>query len=152
MFCDMAVGAPYIEYLPIPPRSMQGTMPFNPSHGMAKKENRWLRALLAFPLAVLAVVSFVVIVGLVPFEPIYEVFRTNIYRPINGGTPIRIMQQLFKVPFIDDFTRVSSFEFVVSRENCFSLMLTFYADYGLWYAITLIESARRANNLTILTP
>nr|BDX35614.1 FAD-dependent monooxygenase StrN [Stachybotrys sp.] len=152
MFCDMAVGAPHIEYLPIPPRSMEGTMPFNPSHGFGKKESPWLRAFIALPLFMLAVVSFVVIVGLVPFDLIKDALEKGVYRPTNGDVPVQLVSELYKVPFIDDFSRVGSIEFLISGQNCFLQMLNFYADYGIWYAITMIESARRANHLSILTP
>ncbi|KFA67205.1 hypothetical protein S40285_06281 [Stachybotrys chlorohalonatus IBT 40285] len=152
LFCDMAIGAPYIEYLPIPPRSMEGTMPFNPSHGFGKKENLWFRALVALPLFVLAFVSFFIISGLVPFDLIRDVLEEGVYRPRNRDAPIHLVQKIYNVPFIDDFTRVGSIEFLISGENCFLQMLNFYADYGIWYAITMIESARRANHLTIITP
>ncbi|KAJ8105786.1 hypothetical protein ONZ43_g7285 [Nemania bipapillata] len=154
LFCDMSVGAPCIEYLPTPPRSITGTMPFNPTHGMTKHEKKWQRAIFAAPLLALAVVSFVVIAGLVPFEPIREVLNQGIYYPENGSSvsQVSIIQRLYQISFVDDFTRIGNLEFVVSRVNCFLLMLSFYADYGVWYAITLIESVRRANHLTILTP
>ncbi|KAK7906569.1 FAD binding domain protein [Apiospora marii] len=152
LFCDMAVGAPCIDYLPIPPRSMQGTMLFNPSHGLGKKENRWLRALFALPLLVLAVGCFKVLNGLLPVDHIRQVLDRGVYQPASGGAPVALLSGITGLPFVDSLTRIHNLEAVVCRENALFLLLTMHAEYGVWYAILLIESARRANYFSILAP
>jgi hypothetical protein len=45
----MILGALTIDYLPVPDRSLHGTMPFNPSQGLGNTESKMLRALKALP-------------------------------------------------------------------------------------------------------
>jgi hypothetical protein len=45
----MVVGAVKIDYLPVPDRSLRGTMPFNASQGLGHEESKLLRALKALP-------------------------------------------------------------------------------------------------------
>ncbi|KAE9368350.1 FAD/NAD(P)-binding domain-containing protein [Stipitochalara longipes BDJ] len=54
---DSDIGAERLEFLPLPARSLTGTMPFNPMQGITKQESRKERAWVALPLLVLAVVS-----------------------------------------------------------------------------------------------
>jgi hypothetical protein len=49
MNSDMITGAVRLDYLPVPERSLHGTMPFNPSQGLGKQESKLLRALKALP-------------------------------------------------------------------------------------------------------
>jgi hypothetical protein len=51
---ELFIGAERIEFLPIPPRSLKGTMAFNPTQGLGKNEPLGPRALLALPLLLLA--------------------------------------------------------------------------------------------------
>jgi hypothetical protein len=51
------IGAELVEFLPIPGRSLTGTMPFNPLQGVTRFENRKLRALIASPLLLLGILS-----------------------------------------------------------------------------------------------
>ena len=52
------IGAERIEFLPIPARSLTGTMPFNPLQGITKLESRESRAWVGLPLLILAVCSW----------------------------------------------------------------------------------------------
>jgi hypothetical protein len=49
------IAAEKVDYLPVPPRSLTGTMAFNPTQGYGKMEPRKPRAMLALPLLLLAV-------------------------------------------------------------------------------------------------
>jgi hypothetical protein len=49
------IAAERVEFLPIPPRSLTGTMAFNQTQGYGKKEFQKPRAMLALPLLLLAV-------------------------------------------------------------------------------------------------
>lgn len=55
---DSWIGAIRLEYMPIPSRSLYGTMPFNPQQGMGKNESLMWRALAATPLLAIGVYSF----------------------------------------------------------------------------------------------
>ncbi|CZR66056.1 uncharacterized protein PAC_15957 [Phialocephala subalpina] len=48
--CETMTGAELLEFLPPPPRSLKGTMPWNPNGGLGKEESKLLRALYALPL------------------------------------------------------------------------------------------------------
>lgn len=98
--CGISIGGSHIDFLPLPPRSLDGFMPFNPTQGIGKEENKWLRAILAFPILIIALTSK------------ETIFTTS------------------------------------SQE--FDKSLPFSVDYGIWYAILLIVSARRAHQLNVL--
>lgn len=49
MSSDMILGALKLDYLPVPDRSLHGTMPFNPSQGLGNTESKMLRAVKALP-------------------------------------------------------------------------------------------------------
>ncbi|KAI1261856.1 hypothetical protein F5Y18DRAFT_440025 [Xylariaceae sp. FL1019] len=48
--CGDAIGAERIGFLPLPQRSLMGTMPFNPDRGIGREEATFKRALWASPL------------------------------------------------------------------------------------------------------
>jgi len=48
------IAAEKVEFLPVPPRSLKGTMAFNPTQGSGQQEPRKPRAMLALPLLFLA--------------------------------------------------------------------------------------------------
>ncbi|GFF54621.1 hypothetical protein IFM58399_09869 [Aspergillus lentulus] len=50
LISEIFVGAEMLDYLPPPPASLNGTMPFNPVQGVGQKESKIRRALLALPL------------------------------------------------------------------------------------------------------
>jgi hypothetical protein len=59
MNSDMIIGAVQLDYLPVPERSLHGTMPFNPSQGLGKQESKLLRAVKALPfLAITAIAVY----------------------------------------------------------------------------------------------
>lgn len=45
----MVVGAEHLDFLPLPKRSLNGTMPFNPQQGAGRNERYFKRALLGLP-------------------------------------------------------------------------------------------------------
>lgn len=54
---DRYISAEKVEFLPVPARSVTGTMLFNPTQGIAQYDNRMRRVLFALPLLVLALFS-----------------------------------------------------------------------------------------------
>ncbi|KAE9370063.1 FAD/NAD(P)-binding domain-containing protein [Stipitochalara longipes BDJ] len=52
------IAAEKVDFLPVPPRSLNGTMAFNPTQGHDQKEPRKPRAVLALPLLLLAANAF----------------------------------------------------------------------------------------------
>src|SRR5215469_6485318 len=51
------IGAVKLDYLPDPPISLQGTMPFNPEQGIDKAESLLNRAFWALPFLILSVIA-----------------------------------------------------------------------------------------------
>lgn len=59
MSCDMVLGAVKLDYLPVPDRSLHGTMAFNPSQGLGKAESKSWRTVKALPfLGIIAAAMF----------------------------------------------------------------------------------------------
>ena len=54
------VGTPHISFLPIPARSLSGTMPFNPRQGFGRNDTLSQRFVKALPLLLVAVFAFVI--------------------------------------------------------------------------------------------
>jgi hypothetical protein len=149
---DMAIGAEFLHYLPIPLRSLESNMPFNPEQGVGKKENLLIRALIAVPFIALTVLAaqnlsptaealqavgkafheFQASWHLDTLPLIGPIFRTNL---VNG---------MFWRPFAFATQWESATESVSSWQ-----LPSFLADYGVLYAILLIESTRRANAVNI---
>ncbi|KAL3450548.1 hypothetical protein BJX65DRAFT_305383 [Aspergillus insuetus] len=151
--CGDAVGAARIEHLPLPRRSLQGTMPFNPELGIGLGESEGSRALRALPLLLLAVGGFLSMAAVVPLEGAAQVLNAGVYRwASSNGTQVEeyIPESFYGVPMIDEFARLGVMRFIVSRAHFMLQNLSLFADYGVWYAIMLVEASRRSLRLTIV--
>jgi len=49
MTCDMVLGSVKLDFLPVPDRSLHGTMPFNSAQGLGHAESKLRRAVKALP-------------------------------------------------------------------------------------------------------
>ncbi|KAJ5952082.1 uncharacterized protein N7479_010495 [Penicillium vulpinum] len=144
-FCDDAVGAEHIDYIPIPVRSMTGLMPFDPTRGIGMQKSLWPRVLWAIPLLIMAVAGFLSMFSVAPIEDVYDTLAHLTYREV------AIQDKFYNVSFLDDFSRSGVLRFIVSEAHFFYQSFSLFADYGVWYGIMLIESARRAHRLNILS-
>ncbi|KAH7082317.1 FAD binding domain protein [Paraphoma chrysanthemicola] len=153
--CDMVVGAVKLDYLPVPDRSLHGTMPFNASQGLGQQESKLLRAIRALPfLAITATaIHFMWGVALPPaLARIMEIMKKGVINTFGKAGTVVPLQSFYGVEFIDSRVRglaacFASFQFVDVIGNWQSY--TFLTDIGIVYAIVLIESARRANTMTL---
>ncbi|KAE8390308.1 hypothetical protein BDV23DRAFT_183601 [Aspergillus alliaceus] len=134
-FCDDAIGGEKIDYLPLPARSLTISMPFNPSRGIGQHECLWLRARRAMPLLVMSVAAFVAMFTVAPFNDTHAILVSCRYGEVV------LQDQFYYVRFLGDFSRSGVLRFIP---------LSLFADYGVWYGIMLIESARQAHRLNIL--
>jgi len=150
--CGDAVGAERIEYLPLPKRSLIGTMPFNPEHGIGWHESLLKRALWASPLLILGLAGFISIASVAPLEGAAQILATGLYRWKEDGTEheVYIPKRFYKIPIVNEFSRPGVMRFIVSRAFFRLQNVCLFADYGVWYAIMLIESSRRSLQLTLL--
>ncbi|KAF2824862.1 FAD binding domain protein [Ophiobolus disseminans] len=153
--CDMIVGAVKLDYLPVPDRSLHGTMAFNPSQGLGQAESKLLRALKALPFLGIsaAAVHFMWGIALPPMiARIGEIMEKGIDSQIGHPAFVKPLQSFYGIEFVDSRIRglaacFASFQFVdvVCNWQTFS----FLTDAGVVYAILLIEGARRANVMTL---
>ena len=151
--CETWVGAAKIDYLPIPRRSLTGNMPFNPSQGIGKQESRVLRTLKALPMFIMAYACFHIMFGMVPYEEGFKILEAGVYR-WGEDKELRLLDHVYRISFFDEQARPGTLVTTPSQMNAdpgsWFQMFSFLADFGVWYAIMLIESARRANQFTIL--
>ncbi|KAL2789393.1 hypothetical protein BJX66DRAFT_339383 [Aspergillus keveii] len=151
--CGDAVAAARIEYLPLPRRSLQGTMPFNPELGIGLGESKHSRALRALPLLLLAIGGFLSMAAVVPLDGAAQVLNAGVYRwASSNGTQIEdyIPETFYGLTIVDEFARLGVMRFIVSRAHFMLQNLSLFADYGVWYAIMLVEASRRSLRLTIV--
>ncbi|CAO2653295.1 Nn.00g027060.m01.CDS01 [Neocucurbitaria sp. VM-36] len=155
MNCDMVTGSVKLDYLPIPDRSLHGTMPFNPSQGMGQNESKLLRALKAVPFLGISALAIYLMwgVALPPIvERIGEIMEKGVHNNVGKPVFVKPLMNFYGVEFIDSRVRglsacFASFQFVDLIGNWQSF--SFLTDAGIVYAILLIEGARRANVLTV---
>ena len=150
--CDSWIGAPSLNFLPLPARSLKGTMPFNPEQGISKKESKVDRALSAFPLLFISIWAFRVMFSVIPFETGAVLLKAGKISWANSSIPIP--EKFYHLNLLDDFVRgpavvlapsTIGFDRPSSYQN-----FTFFPDWSLIYTIMLVESARQANRLTPL--
>lgn len=151
----MIIGAVKFDYLPIPERSLHGTMPFNPSQGLGQKESKLWRAVRALPFLTISAAAVYFMLGLClphAVERITDILENGVQNQIGDAVHVKALQKFFGLDFLDSrFAPLAacfaSFQFVdlVCSWQC----LTFLVDAGLVYSILLIESARRANVMTL---
>lgn len=156
LLVDMAslswIGAARLDYIEVPPRSLTGTMPFNPEQGLGKMENPFIRALTAFPLAALGIYHLRMLESAVPRQAIQSAIETG--RLAIGASSFVLTNEFYKIFFLDNLWKKRVILFIPSMmsldpASCWQLS-TLFADVGTIYAIVLVESARRANMLTPL--
>ena len=158
LFVDLAsdgwIGATLLNYLPPPPRSLTSNMPFNPKQGLGREESKLYRAIGALPLLVMACWHYRIFKRLVPWKTLNATLlageiKLGVSRPFY----FPIFQKFYHIKFLDDFWRGATVLFAPSTLGYDPVsswqMQSFLPDVGLVYSILLIESARRANKLTI---
>lgn len=149
---DVWIGSTLIDYLPPPPRSLLGHMPFNPDQGLGRKESQIHRAIVSFPFLALSIWGFRIIRDLIPWESGGTILKSG--KIVWGeSSALPILEKFYHVKTLDDLCRGASLLMAPSTlgyDPVSSIqMFTFLADLGLVYSILLIESARRASVFTI---
>jgi 2-polyprenyl-6-methoxyphenol hydroxylase-like FAD-dependent oxidoreductase len=147
---DNWIGATRLNYLPIPPRSLGGTMPFNPEQGLGKNESLFMRALAASPFLSLCVYHSRLMKSVLPGQALLTAVKAG--RLELGRSSVHLFRNFYRIPYIDILWRPIVALFLPSNlgyDVAGSWQLgSSLADFGTVYAILLIESARRANLLT----
>ena len=152
---DMITGAVKLDYLPTPERSLHGTMPFNPFQGLGHAESKLWRAVSGLPFIGITVAAFYYLWGVcLPtlIERVGEIMERGVHNQIGEAVNVETLQTFYGVEYLDSRFRVAvacfaSLQFV--DLICSWQSLTFLTDAGIIYSILLIESARRANIMTL---
>lgn len=165
------MGAVKLDYLPVPKRSYEGTMPFNPSQGMCKEESKLRRAVKALPFLAITATAVYFMWGVrdcdilaaihtdtnkVSLPPMLAQIGATMKNGVDSqiGEPghLKTFDTFYGLDFMDSRIRglaacFTSFQLVDVVSSWQSL--TFLTDIGLVYSIMLIEGARRANIGTV---
>ena len=151
----MIIGAVKLDYLPIPERSLRGTMLFNPSQGLGQTESKLWRAVRGLPFLGITAAAFYFMWGIClphALERIGEILEKGVQNNIGKAVHVEALHSFFGIEFIDSRVRglaacFASFQFV--DLICSWQSLSFLTDLGIVYSVLLIESARRANIMTL---
>jgi hypothetical protein len=147
---DIMIGATMLSYRPPPLRSIQGTMPFNPEQGLAKRESKLLRALLALPFLAILFVA----VRRMDLGPALGALERMIQKGdiVWDSGSLQVQDAFYGVKWLDDLWRPITIAFAqwnLGYDGPGSWQsFTFLTDFGTLYSIFLVESARRANLFT----
>ncbi|KAL9947741.1 hypothetical protein ACHAO5_002501 [Verticillium nonalfalfae] len=128
--CDMIIGAAKLDYIPTPERSVQGTMPFNPSLGLGKGESKLKRGFAGLPLLALSL------------------FGPWLAEPSNLAMIDKLTPLFLSYDHASNSIRAWPYTGVLAASSGLDVM-RFHLDFGIICAVVLFESSRRANVLTI---
>jgi hypothetical protein len=152
LICDANVGAEILEYLPPPPRSLTCTMPFNPEQGTGNTESRFMRAFMALPFLGFAALAVRAVDMRAVVPEILEISRQGRFKANGLSVPLR--SSLYHVDLIDEivsFVAALFAQIIIGSDSItYWQALTFLTDFAGMYAVFLIESSRRVNNLTFM--
>lgn len=155
LLVDMAslswIGAARLNFMPLPMRSLGGTMPFNPQQGLGKLENLWVRAIIALPFLGVAAYHVHVLHHCLPRLPIRAAVDAGMIH--FNTTSVTLMDHFYGIPWLDSVWKGIVPLFLPSimglnQASAWQMWIAF-ADFGTIYAIMLVESARRA---LVMTP
>lgn len=151
----MIIGAVKLDYVPTPERSLHGTMPFNPSQGHGNKESKLWRAFTALPFLSITAAAVYFMYGLcLPqmLPGVGEIMEKGIMNQVGEHVHVQPLQSFYGIEALDSRFRglagcFASFQFsdLIGSWQA----MTFLTDLGILYSVLLIESARRANIMTL---
>ncbi|KAJ6031555.1 monooxygenase [Penicillium herquei] len=147
------VGAERVESLPLPVRSLQGTMPFLNGVEITDQPPAWKRGLKCLPLlACLGAAGATMIPTAARFKPLMGPIFAQGFWIASNGESFSLQQPIFPVPFLDKLLKpyITCFLPSISGHDSVSRiqMLSFITDLGAVYGIWLLDNYRISNGLT----
>lgn len=145
---NTAMGAEWLHYLPLPPRTFNTHTPFNPDYPEKIVESRLKRALLATPFLVLSYLAAKTMLAKgLPIEDMTRMAQAG--QIVWEGGHQQVRRSVFGVKAVDDLFSTITVFFTpsifsideISWYQCFSFLM----DAGTLYSILLVEYARRSN-------
>ena len=150
MMSDLFIGATKIDFLPTPLRSLSGTMPFNPSQGVTKREKIWYRMLLALPFVVLTIGAYQCIIAGDGLQSISGILESGSLSWDQQS--FDVSRPVFHISWADNFLKP---DIVLFSSSSFEIdpvawwqVFTFLTEFGVLVSIMVIEATRRSNVLT----
>ena len=144
------VGAEKLDFLPDPPASYQGTMPFNQNYGPGTHRHFKRRAVIALPFVVTALLTHWIFSNILA-QP---AFKNKVAQSITSGQ-VEFNGETWKLP-----TQLQPFDLLATVFSPSVLAVdpmqriqatSFLVDLGPLWLIFLLESARRANAFKPIT-
>jgi hypothetical protein len=126
-------------------------MPFNPTQGTGKKESRLLRALWALPILAMLALATKVMDPTASMQGIVDIIKAGKIT-WNGGE-VTVIKSFYGIQAVDDailpiVVVFSQWDMGFDVQSTWQTV-TFLIDFAGMYAVFLMESARRANNITV---
>lgn len=150
---DMIVGADKVDALPIPPRALTATMPWDPTKGVGKQEKKWQRALWALPLLLVLYGSKKTLLdSLSQLQPALDAAIEAGKLTLENGETFSLASRFVGIASIDRFLKpfVAFFAPVLGNMDPAGRMQTIalLADLVPLQGIWMVEGIRRGNFLT----
>ncbi|KAK0652570.1 hypothetical protein B0T16DRAFT_346949 [Cercophora newfieldiana] len=145
---EMVVDSLPITFLPIPRRSVMGTMPYNPAQGENHVESKLKRLALALPFLLLSVLA----AKLMAPDPLIPWATSILQSKKLPWTDEPLPTTFYNIQWLDNLLAPVIVFFspvLLDIEGVSQQALHFLVDFGVVLAIWLIESTRRANNFTL---
>ncbi|CZR68336.1 related to hydroxylase [Phialocephala subalpina] len=154
--CDVMIGATKLDILPVPPRSIQGNMPFDPKAGIGQKESRKWRALYALPLLGLFYYGrYTLTTTLSLTAPFISKALMTGAIATSDGASVAIRSNFYGIGWLDKLVKRFVTVFtpsIGSLDQAQRLqMIGFMADLTPVQIIWSIEGLRRGNMMTLAT-
>lgn len=150
---DTLVGAEKLDALPIPPKSLVATMPWDPEKGLGKHEKKWKRAMWALPLLLMLYVSKKTMgASIVQLRPALRAALEAGKLTLENGETVSLATKFFGIAPLDKFLAkfVSIFTPALGNLDIVGRMqmIAFLADFIPLQGIWMIEGIRRGNFIT----
>jgi hypothetical protein len=150
LVCNITIGAPKLDFLPLPMASLTGTQPFNPSHGDGMHESKVKRMLFALPFLALSVAALFIMDARPSMEWV-KAFRDSGKIELDTGS-VPILGTFYRIQGFDDFVSIINIYFFPSMYGYDPAsrrqIISFLTDGAVLLMIWIFESARRANKMT----
>jgi len=141
----MTVGATALDFLPLPPRSLQATMPYNSEAGIGKYPSPLRRALVALPLLLFYYLAAVTLgpTGKVLFPAVKGALRSSMLTTLNGSL-ILINSNYYGIKAVDLMAKLYVLFFMpligwFNKEGTLQ-PITFLVDIFPVHVIWIVES------------
>ncbi|CAH0051421.1 unnamed protein product [Clonostachys solani] len=154
--CGNMIGAEKLDYLPVPPRSLEATMPYNQAQGVGHSESKTRRALIALPLLILSILAWLTMAPVLEASIDIVVNKSVVPRMVAqlNGVTLDLTQSVYHIAILGNKTlplRDMFLPAILDVDPALrARLLGFLIETAPIYMIWLFEAYRRSNVLTFL--